>query len=194
MFFRISQISQENTCVGVFFSNVAALKACNFVNKRLQHRYFPVKFAKFLRTSPVAAYEFCSGGSVRIISVSTYIIISRHFSHVTKSSIFKNLCLRKKTDRNFRWTFLKNRFRHLKLYSNSPCWLARSRCHIVIPFERQKVEVHVFTRANLSGFGMWKFIAKGDLYWRKKVFLLNLRLWHTQKSKIWSIFYGKKFI
>ena len=67
---------KESTCVGVFFNNVAGLKACNFVKKRLQHRCFPVKFAKFLRTPPVAAYEFCSGGCVRIVSVSKYIIIS----------------------------------------------------------------------------------------------------------------------
>ena len=57
--FRISQISQqENTCVGVFYSNVAGLKACNFAKKRLQHRCFPVKFSKLLRTPLVAAYEF----------------------------------------------------------------------------------------------------------------------------------------
>ena len=55
---------------------------------------------------------------------------TRHFSHMTKSRIFKNLNLRKKADRNFRGTFLKNRFRHLNLYSNSPSWLARSRCHM----------------------------------------------------------------
>ena len=55
---------------------------------------------------------------------------SRHFSHVTKSRIFKNLNLRKKADRNFRRTFLKNRFRHLKLYSNPPSWLPRGRCHM----------------------------------------------------------------
>ena len=54
----------------------------------------------------------------------------RHSCHVTKSRIFKNLNLRKKADRNFRGTFLKNRFRHLKLYSNPPSWLARSRCHM----------------------------------------------------------------
>ena len=41
MFFKISQISQENTCVGVFFRNL--------VKKRLQHRCFLVKLAKFLR-------------------------------------------------------------------------------------------------------------------------------------------------
>ena len=32
------------------FNKVAGLKACNFIKKRLQHRCFPVKFAKFLRT------------------------------------------------------------------------------------------------------------------------------------------------
>ena len=70
--FRISQILQENTCVGVFFSNVAGLKACIFLKKRLRHRCFPVKFAKFLRTPQGAIYEFC----VRIVSASKYIIIS----------------------------------------------------------------------------------------------------------------------
>ena len=31
------------------FNKVAGLKACNFINKRLQHRCFPVINAKFLR-------------------------------------------------------------------------------------------------------------------------------------------------
>ena len=31
------------------FKNVTAPEACNFIKKNLQHRYFPVKFAKFLR-------------------------------------------------------------------------------------------------------------------------------------------------
>ena len=54
----------------------------------------------------------------------------RYFSHVTKSRIFKGLNLRKKADRNFRDNFLKNHFRHLKLYSNRPSWLAWSHCHM----------------------------------------------------------------
>ena len=33
------------------FNNVACLQAYNFIKKRLQHWYFPVKFAKFLPTS-----------------------------------------------------------------------------------------------------------------------------------------------
>ena len=32
------------------FNKVAGLKAYNFIKKRLQHRCFPVKFAKFLET------------------------------------------------------------------------------------------------------------------------------------------------
>ena len=31
------------------------LKACRFIKKRLQHRRFPMNYAKFLRTAPVAA-------------------------------------------------------------------------------------------------------------------------------------------
>ena len=44
------------------------------------------------------------------------------------------------------------------------------------PFERQKIEVDIFERANLSSFGTWKFTGKEDLNPRKQVFLLNLRL------------------
>ena len=62
------------------------------------------------------------------------------------------------------------------------------------PFERKKIEAHIFERANLSGFGTWKFTAKEDLNPRKQVFLLNLRLWPAQKPNIWYFFYGKKFI
>ena len=32
------------------FNKVADLKAYNFIKRKLQHRRFPVKFAKFLRT------------------------------------------------------------------------------------------------------------------------------------------------
>ena len=32
------------------FTNFTGLKACNFTKKRLEHRCFPVKIAKFLRT------------------------------------------------------------------------------------------------------------------------------------------------
>ena len=62
------------------------------------------------------------------------------------------------------------------------------------PFERLKIEVHILEKANLSGFGTWKLTAKEDLNRRKQVFFLNFRPWPAQKPRIWSIFYGKKFI
>ena len=32
------------------FKKAAGLQACNFIKKKLQHRFFPAKFTKFLRT------------------------------------------------------------------------------------------------------------------------------------------------
>ena len=61
-------------------------------------------------------------------------------------------------------------------------------------FKRQKIEVHIFQRASLSGFCTWKFTAKEELNPRKQAFLLNLRLWLSQKPKIWSIFYTIMFV
>ena len=84
------------------------------------------------------------------------------------------LNLRKKADRNFRCNFLKNRFRHLKLIQIPLAdWL-----EVVVIwalFERRKIEVYIFERANLSGFGTWNFTANEDLNRRKQVFILNFR-------------------
>ena len=35
------------------FNKVAGIKAYSFIKKRLQHRYFPVNIAKFLRTAKI---------------------------------------------------------------------------------------------------------------------------------------------
>ena len=56
MFLKSLKISHENTSVGVFFQKVTGPQISNFIKKRLQHRFFPVKLAKILRTqSPAAA-------------------------------------------------------------------------------------------------------------------------------------------
>ena len=93
---------------------------------------------------------------------------------MTKSRIFKNLNLRKKADRNFRGTFLKNRFRHQSLIQ-----IPRADWPGVVVistlFERQKIEVHIFERANLSDFVTWKFSAKENLNRQKQVFFHNFR-------------------
>ena len=100
------------------------------------------------------------------------------------------LLLRRKADRNFPSNLLKNHFRHPNFYWNSPSWLTEV---FVIwePIESQKAEVHIFERANHSGFAKWEFAVKEDLNPRKQVFLLNLKLYPAHKPKSWFIFYEK---
>ena len=51
MFFKISQNSQKNTCVIVFFlDKVAGLMSASLLKRRHWHRCFPVNFAKIPRT------------------------------------------------------------------------------------------------------------------------------------------------
>ena len=50
LFLKISQILQESIFVRVFFNKVAGLQNCNFIKKIHQHRHFPLKFSRFLRT------------------------------------------------------------------------------------------------------------------------------------------------
>ena len=48
---KISLYSQEkNLCQSLFFNKVAGLTSAALLKKRLWHRCFPVKFAKFSRT------------------------------------------------------------------------------------------------------------------------------------------------
>ena len=56
---KISQISQKNTCVEVFILWSCESKTYKFIKKRLQHRCFPVNFAKFLRTHILKKTCFC---------------------------------------------------------------------------------------------------------------------------------------
>ena len=47
---RILEILQISQALESLFNKVAVLKVCNFIEKRLQHRCFLVKFAKYFRT------------------------------------------------------------------------------------------------------------------------------------------------
>ena len=55
MFFKITVLEKfpnltgKQLCLGVFFNKVADPQNRNFIKKRLQHKFFPVKFTKFLR-------------------------------------------------------------------------------------------------------------------------------------------------
>ena len=40
----------KHLCWGLFSNKVAGLQVCNFIKKRLQHRYFLVNIGKFIRT------------------------------------------------------------------------------------------------------------------------------------------------
>ena len=113
----------------------------------------------------------------------------RRFSHVTKSHIFKNINLRKKADRNFRRTFLKHRYRHLKFYWNPPSWLARCRCHMDTLWKTKDWTSHFW---EAQPFRIWyvEFHHQEDLNGQRQVFLLNFRPWPAQKPNNWSISYG----
>ena len=50
VFLEISENSQENTCATVSFLIKLQAARATLLKKRLWHRYFPVNFAKFLRT------------------------------------------------------------------------------------------------------------------------------------------------
>ena len=50
VFLKISQISQKTPVLESLLNKVADLQVCNFIKKILQHSYFAVKLAKFLRT------------------------------------------------------------------------------------------------------------------------------------------------
>ena len=101
LFLKISQISQENTCV----RNAAGLQFCNFVKKRLQQWCFPVKFAELLRT-PILKniferllLQFLSHGScslLNVINLSTKNKIQRRGFIFFKKSEIKSVGNRKK--------------------------------------------------------------------------------------------------
>ena len=85
-------------------------------------------------------YWFCPNGipSIEIIiekqlyytRTFSLLVLIRHFSHMVKSRIFKNLNLKRKAVRNFRGNLLKSHFRHLNSYSNLRSWLTRGRWHM----------------------------------------------------------------
>ena len=45
------KVTGQHLCHSLFFNKVAGLRPATLLKKRLRHRYFPVNFEKFLRTS-----------------------------------------------------------------------------------------------------------------------------------------------
>ena len=50
-FLKVPKLHRKISVLESLFHKVASLKACNSVKKRLQGRFFPMKCAKFLRTT-----------------------------------------------------------------------------------------------------------------------------------------------
>ena len=48
---NFSKFTGQHLCHSLFFNKVAGLRPATLLKKRLRHRYFPVNFEKFLRTS-----------------------------------------------------------------------------------------------------------------------------------------------
>ena len=61
---KLHRFNKKIPVLESLFDKATDLKACNFIKKKFQHRCFPVKCAKFVRTpffyrtSPVAASDF----------------------------------------------------------------------------------------------------------------------------------------
>ena len=49
VFLKVRKFHSKASVSDSLFHKVAGFQACYFIKKRLQHRYFPVKFPKFLR-------------------------------------------------------------------------------------------------------------------------------------------------
>ena len=86
-------------------------------------KHWPIATPKFVPKSKMPKFSLTDASNMPILILQSKInfltnlpSVSRHFSHVTKSRIFKNLNLRKKADRNFRCDFLENHFRHVKSF------------------------------------------------------------------------------
>ena len=86
------------------FDNVACLKACHFIKKRLQHRRFPVNIAKFLKrsffienlqrlllkdyTSPDGLWRYWKETPTQVVSCKIYKIFQNSFFYRTGGGCF----------------------------------------------------------------------------------------------------------
>ena len=71
------------------FINIVDLKGCNFIKKRLQHRWFPVKFAKFL-AAPILK-NICE----KLLQANAPFLISEN---IRKSEVFLAVLKKKRED------------------------------------------------------------------------------------------------
>ena len=61
------QISQESTCVGVFFKKVAGPQNFNFVKKRLHHRFTSGEFSELFKSTYFAEDLWTAGSGTSVL-------------------------------------------------------------------------------------------------------------------------------
>ena len=61
------QISQESTCVGVFFKIVAGPQNFNFVKKRLHHRFTSREFSELFKSTYFAEDLWTAGSETSVL-------------------------------------------------------------------------------------------------------------------------------
>ena len=71
---NFAKFTRKHLCQSFFFNKVAGLRPATLLKKRLWHRYFPVNFAKFLRT-PFPQNTF----STEHLQASAFIFYSKEF-------------------------------------------------------------------------------------------------------------------
>ena len=101
---KLSQISQESTCVGVSFNKVVGLKVCSFMKKRFQRRCFPVKFTKVLRTpflQNTSSGCFCKLPDKKL-DMKTEMWKLKRTTNISKMSFSANLYMLKVNNGNIR--------------------------------------------------------------------------------------------
>ena len=97
MYLKITQVSQENTCVGVFINKVAGQKDRNFNKKDTPTQVFSFEICEifnntfFYRTAPMAASEEVSGFFCLIFSLAVFPFLWHRFSNFWKE-IRKGRC------------------------------------------------------------------------------------------------------
>ena len=96
VFLRISQNSQKNTCVGVFFHNkVAGIEACNFIKKTPAQVFF-CEHSKILRTAVFIGLRPATLLKKRL----WHRCFSVNFATYLRAPILKNICKRQLLERS----------------------------------------------------------------------------------------------
>ena len=66
---NFAKFTGKHVCLTLFFDDVADLRPATPLKNRLQHRYFPANFAKFLRTP----FLQNTSGRLRLVKGSNYL-------------------------------------------------------------------------------------------------------------------------